>query len=66
MNYEIKDRPESSGKRTKDNPGNSFLWDEKSARTVAMRSKEEAMDYRYFPEPDLHCLIWNRGKDKGG
>lgn len=29
------------------------LWDQAGARTVAMRSKEEAHDYRYFPEPDL-------------
>jgi aspartyl-tRNA(Asn)/glutamyl-tRNA(Gln) amidotransferase subunit B len=29
------------------------LWDQAAARTVAMRSKEEAHDYRYFPEPDL-------------
>ncbi len=29
------------------------LWDPKRKKTVPMRSKEEAHDYRYFPEPDL-------------
>jgi aspartyl-tRNA(Asn)/glutamyl-tRNA(Gln) amidotransferase subunit B len=32
------------------------LWDEKNNRTRLMRSKEDAHDYRYFPEPDLQPL----------
>jgi aspartyl-tRNA(Asn)/glutamyl-tRNA(Gln) amidotransferase subunit B len=32
------------------------LWDEKNNKTRVMRSKEDAHDYRYFPEPDLQPL----------
>jgi aspartyl-tRNA(Asn)/glutamyl-tRNA(Gln) amidotransferase subunit B len=33
------------------------LWDASGGRTVSMRSKEEAHDYRYLPEPDLPPLV---------
>ena len=32
-------------------------WDEDDGRTHTLRSKEEAYDYRYFPEPDLVPLV---------
>jgi aspartyl-tRNA(Asn)/glutamyl-tRNA(Gln) amidotransferase subunit B len=33
------------------------LWDPAKNRTAAMRGKEEAHDYRYFPDPDLVPLM---------
>lgn len=44
---------ESGGKLTQE----TRLWDDKALETRTMRSKEEAHDYRYFPEPDLPPLV---------
>jgi len=35
-------------------------WDEGRGVTLTLRSKEEAHDYRYFPEPDLAPLVIDR------
>ena len=34
----------------------TLRWDDVSGRTFSMRSKENAQDYRYFPEPDLLAI----------
>ena len=36
------------------------LWDENTKETRSMRGKEDAHDYRYFPEPDLKPLVISR------
>jgi aspartyl-tRNA(Asn)/glutamyl-tRNA(Gln) amidotransferase subunit B len=36
-------------------------WNEDQGITVALRSKEEAFDYRYFPEPDLVPVVPDPG-----
>jgi aspartyl-tRNA(Asn)/glutamyl-tRNA(Gln) amidotransferase subunit B len=38
------------------------LWDSTVGRTFSMRSKEEAHDYRYFPEPDLPPVMVNEAR----
>jgi aspartyl-tRNA(Asn)/glutamyl-tRNA(Gln) amidotransferase subunit B len=44
---------EDGGKITQE----SRLWSAGEGRTYSMRSKEQAHDYRYFPEPDLPPLV---------
>ena len=35
----------------------TYLWDPDANKSVPMRSKEDAHDYRYFPDPDLMPLV---------
>jgi aspartyl-tRNA(Asn)/glutamyl-tRNA(Gln) amidotransferase subunit B len=35
----------------------TYLWDPNAGRTVPMRDKEDAHDYRYFPDPDLVPVV---------
>lgn len=32
-------------------------WDDAKGESISMRSKEDAQDYRYFPEPDLLTIV---------
>ncbi|MDD4003111.1 MAG: Asp-tRNA(Asn)/Glu-tRNA(Gln) amidotransferase subunit GatB, partial [Clostridia bacterium] len=58
MQYEIKRQSEilsGGGKVLQE----TRRWDDNSGKSYSMRSKEDAQDYRYFPDPDLVPLILN-------
>ena len=64
MDYEVKRQArilDSGGEVVQE----TLLFDASTGKTVAMRGKEEADDYRYFPEPDLvHVQIDNEWIDE--
>jgi aspartyl-tRNA(Asn)/glutamyl-tRNA(Gln) amidotransferase subunit B len=39
----------------------TLRWDEAQGRTIPMRRKEQAHDYRYFPDPDLLVIRTDQG-----
>ena len=56
IDYEIErqiDILENGGKIEQE----TLRWDDVSGKTFPMRNKEDAEDYRYFPEPDLASII---------
>lgn len=56
LHYEINRQTEilNAGEAVKQE---TRLWDKEALVTKPMRSKEDALDYRYFPEPDLPAVI---------
>jgi aspartyl-tRNA(Asn)/glutamyl-tRNA(Gln) amidotransferase subunit B len=59
LGYEMNRQAELLGRGERLDP-ETRLWDVERACTVIMRVKEEAQDYRYFPEPDLRPLRLDR------
>ena len=43
-------------------PPGTYRWDQETKKTILMRSKETADDYRYFPEPDLPPILLSQAE----
>ncbi len=53
LNYELKKQTKLWAKNEAPDGDTTVGWLDDEGKTYLMRSKESAMDYRYFPEPDL-------------
>ncbi len=60
LQYEIKRQTKLWQANTPPSTLSTRGWDEKREQTVAQREKEEQHDYRYFPEPDLPLLYFDK------
>lgn len=60
LQYEIDRQTELWDKKNPPKVSSTRGWDEKNQVTVEQRSKEEVHDYRYFPEPDLPPIHFDK------
>lgn len=60
IDYEIKSQIEEfekTGIEKSEGNKRTFLWNDLKEMTIEMRFKEEAADYRYFPDPDVMPVV---------
>ena len=60
IRYELKEQPKrwlETGEEFGPGMKSTRGWDDEKEITLLQRSKEDALDYRYFPEPDLPAVV---------